>query len=1149
MDEKLRSSPLISVIVRTQNRPNLLEQALSSIAAQTYAPVEAVIVNDGGKDVSAIVNRLEPLISGGAKLIRHPAVKGRSAAANSGLEAASGEWAAFLDDDDVLETDGLAALAGFIPWDKDVIYGNVQVLQMAREKKEERCLTVFDDPFNADRLLLQNYIPICAYICKREQALAIGGFDCAFDKLEDWDFLFRLAAQASFHHVSKLVASYRVWGEAFLTGKEKEQGERYQISFYEKHRDALNPHAIRQAFLAVDGKHDRDIHRMSAEKLELRARYDTQVHELNLEHTRVLQGTQAEYEHAKQQLQARHEHEKQQLQARHEHEKQQLQAAGEQTSLQCSLQLKAEHELQLSEEQGKIQDLREELAGVQAQLLHTQNQVAHAQNQVAHEQNQAAVLGNALGAETRLWQKRMHKLLWRISSHMMFSADVQQDLSRYGFSPLLRLLAEGADSVEDIVPCLAGVETPLPVLRDKTYRWSFTWHKPSSTRVLFLRLGTCGRINQCQLRLSVFQEEDEEDEEKRLCATATLDGADVRNNEFTAFFLDKPLTSHHYICELTSPDADNVSNTLNIWLTVDYKKTGSRHMANYRYVPPDRSGCETELKRFIYRPLISVLVPVYNTPERYLKACLNSVAKQIYPNWELCIADDASPQPEVRKTLETWQKRFPDQVKISYRKINGHISMTSNTALALAAGEYTVLLDHDDLLAEDALFEAVKCINQNPDDVIDLIYSDEDKLEEDGSFDEPYFKPDWSPELLKGQMYICHMSAYRTALLKELGGFRKGMEGSQDWDLALRFTEQSYCIQHIPKILYHWRKHSDSTAGNIDQKQYADTAGFKAVTEALQREGQGGRAEFNRVSHCLLVRYPVAEKPLVSIIIPNKDMAKTLKSCLDSLCKDAKYKNREIIIVDNGSREKTTFRLYRKYRKRLGDDRFKVCREKSEFSFSRMVNQGVQASKGELILLLNNDTELIGPADWLEEMAGYALRKEIACVGAKLLYPDNTIQHAGVICGIGGVANHSHLNFPGESVGYFGRLSVTANYSAVTGACLMIKRSLWDAVAGFDEELAVAFNDVDFCLKFVDKGYRNIVLPHVSFFHHESKSRGRDDTPSKRERFVAEVEKISARWKPLLEADPYYNPHLTRKAQDFSLAETSPYYWDEEELQ
>ncbi len=541
-------------------------------------------------------------------------------------------------------------------------------------------------------------------------------------------------------------------------------------------------------------------------------------------------------------------------------------------------------------------------------------------------------------------------------------------------------------------------------------------------------------------------------------------------------------------------------------------------------------------KEWPYQPKISVIMPVYNPPALFLREALESVAQQFYENWELCVADDASTAPYVREILEAFRQRYPDRVKIVYRDQNGHIAEASNTALQLATGEFVALLDHDDLLAPEALFEVVRLLNQHPE--ADLIYSDEDKILPSGKRVDPYFKPDWSPEFFLGQMYTCHLSVFRRRLIEEIGGFRPGFEGAQDWDLVLRFTEKTNRIFHLPKILYHWRIHPRSTAQSSAAKDYAAQAGKRAVEEALKRRQEEAYVEVIAPGRHL-VHFIPQEKKLISIIIPTRDLAQDLDRCLVSLYEKTSYQPYEIVIVDNGSMEEETFRVFEKWQALL--PAFRVERLDIPFNFSRLVNFGVSRAQGDLILLLNNDTELIGPPHWLQEMAGYALRPEIGCVGAVLLYPDQTIQHAGIILGLTpdpytpGVAGHAFKYLPHDHPGYFDRLRVVSNYAAVTGACLLVRRSLWEEVEGFDVGLAVAFNDVDFCLKLLSKGYRHVVLPHVRLYHYESKSRGYEDSPEKKKRFEKEIKIMRSRWAHLLDHDPYYNPNLPKHREDFGL--------------
>lgn len=530
-----------------------------------------------------------------------------------------------------------------------------------------------------------------------------------------------------------------------------------------------------------------------------------------------------------------------------------------------------------------------------------------------------------------------------------------------------------------------------------------------------------------------------------------------------------------------------------------------------------------EMSQYSYKPLISIIVPVYNVDEKWLRRCIDSVRNQLYPNWELCIADDASPKKHIREVLNEYLHKDP-RIKVVFREKNGHISECSNSALAIANGEFVGLLDHDDELAIDALYENVKLLNEHPN--ADLIYSDEDKITEEGERHSPFFKPDWSPDLLLSQMYICHFSIYRKSIIDQIGGFRKGYEGSQDYDLALRFTELTNAIYHIPKILYHWRSIPESTASGASAKNYTHYAGLKALEDALKRRKLKGIVEeIGNYSNMFKISYTIQEEPLISIIIPTRDMGEILDSCLSSIFSRTQYKNFEIIIVDNGSTEEQTLAVFNKWTDKHGD-KIRILTIDIPFNYSKLNNTAVQIANGDYILLLNNDIEVISE-NWLGEMLGYAQQKNIGAVGAKLLYPDNTIQHAGVVMGLGGVAGHAFRTLHKSDPGYFGALLVNRNCSVVTAACLMIKKDLYIEVGGLEEELTVAFNDVDLCLKVLDKGFKNICLNSIELYHHESKSRGAEDTPEKIKRFQKEINYMLNKWSRYIERDPFYNVNLS----------------------
>jgi glycosyltransferase involved in cell wall biosynthesis len=539
----------------------------------------------------------------------------------------------------------------------------------------------------------------------------------------------------------------------------------------------------------------------------------------------------------------------------------------------------------------------------------------------------------------------------------------------------------------------------------------------------------------------------------------------------------------------------------------------------------------TRIGKFAYQPLISVVMPVYNPKPEWLIEAIESVRKQIYPHWELCIADDASPDKSIRPILERYT-REDTRIKVVYRETNGHISAASNSALELACGEWVALLDHDDLLSEQALFWVVDAIHQNPD--AHLIYSDEDKIDEVGRRFDPYFKCDWNVDLFYSHNMITHLGVYRTELIIDIGGFRAGLEGAQDYDLALRCIEyiEPNQIHHIPRVLYHWRMHAESTAQSADAKPYAMLAGERALNEHFQRRSINAKVEF--VGHGYRVRYAQPDNlPMVSLIIPTRNGLQLIRQCIDSILEKTNYPNYKILIVDNGSDDPATLQYFDELQ---AETRVRVVHDNRPFNFSALNNAAVKLARGEVLGLLNNDLEVISP-EWLTEMVSISLQPGVGAVGARLWYPDNTLQHGGVIAGVGGVAGHSHKNLARYQYGYFSRAVLIQSFSVVTAACLVIRKAIYEEVGGLNEtNLQIAFNDVDFCLRVREAGYRNVWTPYAELYHHESATRGYEDTPEKQARFAKEVQYMKQRWGKLLLSDPAYSPNLTLDHQDFSLA-------------
>ena len=539
---------------------------------------------------------------------------------------------------------------------------------------------------------------------------------------------------------------------------------------------------------------------------------------------------------------------------------------------------------------------------------------------------------------------------------------------------------------------------------------------------------------------------------------------------------------------------------------------------------------ETDLYKFDeskipYKPLISVVVPVYNVSTKMLKECIMSVLDQTYANCELCLADDASTMPEVRKCLKSFEDNT--KIKIKYREKNGHISRCTNTAIKMATGEYIAFMDCDDVLAPNALYEVVKLLNQ--DKSLDFIYSDEDKLSEDGKHrHQPHFKPDWSPDTMMSLMYTCHLGVYRKRIGDELEWLRTGFEGAQDYDLTLRFTEKTKNIGHVTKILYHWRERKESTAINPEAKGYIVDAARKTKEEALKRRGYEAQLEWVDNIYQFRVNYKPVGNPKISVIIPSKDNFDVYKRCIETLTEKTKYKNYEIVTVDNGSSEENR-KKYEQYNK---DKAQKYIYKPMDFNFSKMCNIGVENSDGELVLLLNDDMEIID-GEWMERMAGHAMLPYTGAVGAKLLYPNSTlIQHTGVFSFDSG-PSHALCRYDDNTIFNFCRNKIEYNYSAVTAACLMVTREKYLEVGGLDESFAVAYNDVKFCFDLLEKGYYNVVRTDAVLYHHESLSRGSDVLDkAKYERLLKERCRLYDIHPSLEGKDPFYNTNLTMRRGD-----------------
>jgi glycosyltransferase involved in cell wall biosynthesis len=558
---------------------------------------------------------------------------------------------------------------------------------------------------------------------------------------------------------------------------------------------------------------------------------------------------------------------------------------------------------------------------------------------------------------------------------------------------------------------------------------------------------------------------------------------------------------------------------------------------NLKLSVADGEAIDKHIATFERRPLISVVMPVYNTHPKFLLEAINSVLDQRYSNWELCIANDASPDPSVAKLLNEYSAG-DERIKVIHREVNGNISAASNSALDLVSGEFIALIDHDDLMHETALYEVAALLNERPE--LDIIYSDEDQIDENGERSGGYYKSDFNPELLLGQNMISHLGVYRSSLIREIGGFRIGFEGSQDYDLALRawMATSARKIAHIPEILYHWRRNTRAPSFSESQLERCTTAARRAIQEFLDREGEGAKVvaapvinNFSRV-----LRKVPDPAPLVSVIIPTKDRADLLARSASGVLDATSYPNLELLIVDHESTDRKARDLLAKLQ---FDPRVKVVPYSGAFNFSAINNLAVQRAKGSIVALVNNDIEVLKP-DWLSEMVSLAVRAEIGAVGAKLLYPDGRIQHAGVVVGLGAFAGHSFHFVPAKDPCYLGHAMLARAVSAVTAACLVVRKNVYLEVGGLNEiDLPVAFNDVDFCLKIQAAGYRNVWTPFAELIHHESVTRGKETTPEQKARFARDTEYMMTHWRDVYESDPFYNVNLVRDRSTYDVAAAS----------
>lgn len=560
--------------------------------------------------------------------------------------------------------------------------------------------------------------------------------------------------------------------------------------------------------------------------------------------------------------------------------------------------------------------------------------------------------------------------------------------------------------------------------------------------------------------------------------------------------------------------------------SISYERWYKRHCPTEAILKKQREY------KFPFQPKISIVIPLYKTPQNYLNELITSIKAQTYTNWELCLSDGSGENSPLKAVLMKYEAE-DGRIKVVYNKSALQISENTNAALKIATGDYIAFADHDDVIAPNALYECV--YELNTDSSIDMIYTDEDKIDMSGKEHfMPHFKSDFNIDMLRSTNYFCHLVVVKREIFEKVGPLNSEFDGAQDFDFVLRCVEKCSNIKHIPKILYHWRAHKDSTAENPESKDYAFKAGARAVQAHYDRVGLKAKVEETKYKGIYRTKYILQEEPLISIVIPNKDHVDDLEKCISSIEKKSSYKNYEIIVVENNSTENETFEYYKTLEEKYTSVKVIFWKGKG-FNYPSINNYGAECAKGEYLLFLNNDTEIVNE-NCLEELLGYCMRDDVGAVGARLYYEDGTIQHAGVVVGLGGVAGHAFVCCSKEDPGYFGRIQMAQDYSAVTAACILVKRSVFEVVKGFDEKYAVAFNDVDLCMKIRKAGYLIVYNPYAELNHYESKSRGYEDTEEKVQRFNSEVALFESRWGDFLEkGDPYYNPNLTLDKNDFSL--------------
>ncbi len=1113
------SAPLVSVIIPTHNRPDMLKTAVESVLSQTWPKIEIIVANDGGEDVADMLNALNT--RGNIIYIRHEENRGISAARNTALRAAKGIYIAYLDDDDVYYPDHLETLVSVLEQGKYKVaytdsHERIQTWITDRYVTVEEKNAVTGD-FDRGRLLAANYISTLNIVHCRDILTQSGLFDENLPSHEDWDLWIRFSIHYDFCHIPKITAAYtRREDRTSKTLADRQEFLATLCRVHERYRHLVNDPQIFASQRQVE------------RKIEMQARLDA----LRLDTPRD------EYKDCVEYLRS-DIREKEILLAKTAEEKNQ--------HIRNLENVISDKNISIRNIENALEERKKHVSNLERIISSKENHIRNLET-LLRDRNQHADNLDFLLKEKERHIKKLGDLIDSKEIHIRNLDAVVEDRNRF-IHNLEKKIQDQNQDIENLERRIQDADTRITNLESEIQELKLARHELetviadkdrqiadiSSQRdtYAFLTDAKETHIRNIEAQIADIRN-------SKVWRTAELfrkifyiqllgrvpllqKAALTLTREGLRAFLSK---SRAYLKKSKTPVIADLMES-------DYDRWIKKHSLSEEQLQHIRRN----IADFSYRPVISILMPVYNVDQIWLEKAIDSVRSQLYPNWELCIVDDASPKPHIRKTLEKYAKK-DKRIRVTCFAKNQGMSIAYNEALRSATGEFAGTLDHDDELTRDALYENVRLLNQNPH--LDMIYSDEDKLDMQGKRCEPFFKPDYSPDLLLSMNYVCHFTIFRRDMLNAIGGFRAGYDGSQDYDLILRFTEKTSPekIAHISKILYHWRKIPGSAAATTDAKNYAYVSAKKALQDYLERNEISGEVLDGHFTGSYRVRRNIVHAEKVSIIIPFRDQVQLLRNCMESIRNKTDYPNYEILLVNNQSREPSTIEYLEQIQQ---SDNIRVIDYDREFDFSDMNNFAVTKADGRYILMLNNDTEVIS-SEWLTAMVEQAQRKEVGAVGAKLLYPDNTIQHAGVVMGLG-IASHAFKHFPVLDNGYFGLASVIRNCCAVTAACLLMRKEVFEELGGLDKDnLKIAYSDVDLCLKAVQKGYRAVYTPCALLYHHESVSRGDDNeemlkekNPEKYQRVINERRFMQEKWRDYIENDPYYNIHLTRRSDNFAI--------------